>query len=102
MFKYLETHNQNYLSFDTCYHDITSDEDTEAKVWVVKGLYSDAADKLPSNVPKLRGRPIYINFLWTLIMPFIGLIDTLRLVYSYISTVQTIIFYSKHQNTVEI
>ena len=42
MFKYLEIHNQNYLDFETCYKDVTSDQYTEAKIGVMKDLYVDA------------------------------------------------------------
>ena len=61
MFKYLEIHNQNDLAFDTCYQDVTYDQDTESKIRVMKDLYVDAVGELPPNAPKPRGQSININ-----------------------------------------
>ena len=44
MFKYLEIHNQNYLTFDPCYQYVTYDQDSEAKIKFMKDLYVDAAN----------------------------------------------------------
>ena len=51
MFKYLEIHNKNYLDFDLCYEDVTSDQDTELNIMVMKYSYIDAVNELPQNTP---------------------------------------------------
>ena len=61
MFKYLEIHYQNYLAFDPCYKDVTSDQDTEENIRVMKDLSVDAINKLPPNASKTRGQHIHID-----------------------------------------
>ena len=48
------------MDFDLCYQDVTSDQDTEANIKVMKYLYADAANALPPNALNPKGRPIYI------------------------------------------
>ena len=44
------------------YQDVTSDQDNKANIKVMKYLYVDAVNELPSNSPKTRERPIYMNY----------------------------------------
>ena len=102
IFRYLDFQNQNDLAFDICSQYVTSDQDNEPNIRVLIILYVDAINKLPPNSPKLRGRRIYIYC-------FVDsdhagdtvtrCSQTIILLYFNIAP---IIFYSKHQNTVEI
>ena len=70
--------------------------------WGMENLYVDAIDELPPNSHKPRGRPIHINSLWSLIMLVIGLLDTIRLICSYISTEHPLFSILIVKNDVEI
>ena len=50
------------MEFDTCYQYVTSDQDTDAKIKLMKYLYVDAIGEVPPNTPETRGKPIQINF----------------------------------------
>ena len=65
VFKYLDIHKENFISFDPTYveldepiNDLHSPE-TRAKV--MKEFYPDAEEKIPPNAPKPRGKPVQIN-----------------------------------------
>ena len=61
VFKYLEIHNDNDLSFDPCYKRVTSDQNIQGKVQVMEDLYVDTGEKIPPNAPKPREKPVQVN-----------------------------------------
>ena len=61
LFKYLEIRNANDIAFDTCYQRVTSDQNIQSKVHVMKYFSVDAGKEIPSNAPKPRGKPVQVK-----------------------------------------
>lgn len=61
MFKHLEIHSKNKLSFDPAYQYVASDSDIHIMVQNMKDLYQDAQEDIPPNAPKPRGQPVQVN-----------------------------------------
>ena len=61
IFKYLERHIRNKLSFDPLYHNHAHSKDTNKTIRDMKEVYVDAIEGLPSNAPKPQGKSVQIN-----------------------------------------
>ena len=61
IFKYLEVHIDNELSFDPFYQEIRSDVDPQRLMREMKEVYVDACEELPTNAPIPRGKSIQMN-----------------------------------------
>jgi hypothetical protein len=63
IFKYLEIHNKNELTFDPKeYHiDALTRREADDKIKAMSSLYVEAKEELPPNAPSPRGKPIQIN-----------------------------------------
>ena len=51
----------NDISFDTCYQRVTSDQNIQSKIQVVKDLYVDSREEIPPNSPKPGGKPVQVH-----------------------------------------
>ena len=61
LLKHLEIYNANYLAFDPCYQRVTSDQNIQSKVQMIKDLYVDAGEEITPNPPKPRGKLVQVN-----------------------------------------
>ena len=66
VFKYLDIHKENFISFDPTYVEL--DEPTindlhspETKAKIIKEFCPDAEEKIPRNAPKSRGKAVKIS-----------------------------------------
>lgn len=105
VFKYLDLHRENFLSFDPTYLDLGEPLDMESnpssKTKAMKEFYPDAIEALPTNCPEPRGKPVQINTFVD--SDHAGNVVTRRsqtgiLIYLNMAP---IFWYSKRQNTVE-
>lgn len=62
IFKHLEVHDENDITFNQLCHDIDSGEDIDGKINEMRQIYVNTVEDLPTNTPESRGRPIQINF----------------------------------------
>ena len=101
VFKYLEIYYANDLAFNPWYQRITSDQNVQSKVKVMKDLYVDAGEEIPTNAPKPRGKPFQVNRFVD--FDHAGDRDTQifqKVIILYCNSVP-ITWYYKRQNTVE-
>ena len=63
VFKYLEIHYVNDLALDHCYQCVTSSQNMQSKVQVVKDLYADDGEEITSNTLKPGEKPVQVAFL---------------------------------------
>ena len=61
IYKYLETHIDNDLSFDPMYHDFANSNQNYQKIDEMKKIYVNAKEELPTNSPKPREKSIQLN-----------------------------------------
>ena len=63
IFKYLDIHQENELTFDPNYYNIPAYQmnDADSKIQAMKNLYVDTEDDTPPNAPEPRGIPVQIN-----------------------------------------
>ena len=61
IFKYLETHIDNDLSFDPIYNNIVDSGKNYEKAKEMKKIYIDAKEVFPTNAPLQRGKSIQLN-----------------------------------------
>ena len=63
VFKYLDIHWDNELTFDPQEYEINEEQkvESEEKHRAMKSLYVDAEEELPPNAPEPRGRAVQIN-----------------------------------------
>ena len=105
VFKYLDVHQENFISFDPTRLeiDMSSDnrENPECKAEVMREFYPDAKEDIPPNAPEPRSKPIQINTFVD--ADHAGNIVTHRSQTGIIvfMNMAPIYWYSKKQNTVE-
>ena len=61
IFKYLEKHIDNDLSFDLLYQEIQNSIDPQTLISKMKEIYVDTTVDLPTNAPKPQGKNIQLN-----------------------------------------
>ena len=61
IFKYLDIHSDNALSFDPAYRNVVDPVEAERRVREMKERYVDAVEDIPPNAPPPLGLPVEIN-----------------------------------------
>ena len=61
IFKYLEVHITNEITFDPLFHEVTENQQTRTRIEEMKKVDKDATEESPINAPIPLGTPIQVN-----------------------------------------
>ena len=61
IFKYLDQHKKNYLSFDPAYHNVEDPALVQSQMKVMKEMYPNVVEDLPHNSPPPRVNHVEVN-----------------------------------------
>ena len=99
VFKYLEKHIKNELSFDPL--NYPHSQDPNQIIHNMKEVYFDAVEELPSNTPKARGKFVQINYFVNADHGGDKVTQQSKTGITLFGNSAPLIWYSKRQNTVE-
>ena len=101
IFKYLETHINNDLSFDPLYQKVNSFFDPRSLICEMKGIYADTQEDIPTNALMPRGKSVQLNCFVDADHSGDRITRRSQTVIIIFGNSASLLWYSKRKNTVE-